>query len=63
MYTLIALHAFALVVCLYREVFDVQVGTIAGFMKMLEVLGIFFFFAAFIQCLSFYSFWSYDITN
>ena len=63
MVILLVSHAYSLVVCLYREVFDVKVGLLAGVMKMLDVIGMFLYFAVFIECLSYYSFWSYDITD
>ena len=49
-----------MIICFYREMYDVKVGRFSTFMRILEVLGVYMFFAGIIYCLHHYSFWMFD---
>ena len=55
-------HAFAVFVCLYREIKDVNVKRIGTLFKFLEVCGVYMFFAVIVLSLHHYSFWMYDFS-
>lgn len=55
------LHAYAFLVCIYREIFDTKVGMIGGVMKTLELFGIYLYFAGIVQSLAMFSFWMYEL--
>ena len=47
-------------VCFYRECFEVKLGKLGTFMRFLEVMGLYSYFAVFVICLNYYSFWMFD---
>lgn len=53
-------HCYAIFICLYREMRDVDVKRIGSLMKALEVVGVYMFFAVIVMCLHHYSFWMFD---
>jgi len=57
----IILHFCCAFVCLYREIKDANVDFFGTIMKGLEILSIYFYFGMYIQSLSMFSFWMYDL--
>lgn len=51
-----------MVVCFYRESFEVKLGKLAGLMRILEVFGLCMYFTVFVLSLNYYSFWMYDFS-
>ena len=60
---LIAMHIYAIMICLYRELFEVKIGTIGGVMRFLEVIGVGLYLSCIIMCLAQFSFWMYEATD
>jgi len=56
-----AVHAYAFLVCFYREIFLTKVGLMGGIMKSLELFGIYFYFAGIVNSLAMFSFWMYEL--
>ena len=49
---IVTTHIYCILICLYRELFEVRVGTFGAIMKMLEVIGVYMYLTVFIVCLS-----------
>lgn len=60
---LIVMHVYSILICLYRELFEVRIGTIGSVMRAMEVLGVYVYLAAIILCLTQFSFWSYQLSD
>ena len=60
---IMVIHVYSIFICLYRELFEVRIGTFGGFMKILEVVGVYLYLAVLILCLSNFTFWLYPLTE
>lgn len=56
------LHAFSFVICLYREIYFVNVQRIGSLMRILEVIGLYGNLAVLVLALSLYSLWMSDFS-
>ena len=61
--TLIVVHCYSVFICINRELYDVKLGFAGGILKFLEVIAVCFYFSSVITCLSYYSFWMYNLTE
>ena len=55
------LHFYMMVICIYREIYEVNVSFVGAIMKIMELVGVYLYFGLYIHCLSIYSFWMYDL--
>ena len=60
---MIAMHVYSILICLYRELFEVRIGTIGGVMRFLEVIGVYLYLGAIIMSLTQFSFWMYQLSD
>lgn len=56
-------HIYSILICLYRELFEVQVGNLGAILKFFEIVGVYFNLSIQIHSLSHISFWYYPITD